>query len=156
MVERRSHIGSNNPRWSGDRVEISCQTCSSTIFVSPLRAKSQKYCSNNCRWEALRGKPRKRGRESSSYRGGTNIYPRLAGLDKNSSCTWCGWQRNLMVHHRDHDRHNGEPDNLVIICRSCHQRHHKVGSWLPGYGSKDHSTAKVRPGQPGTPEWPGP
>lgn len=31
---------------------------------------------------------------------------------------WCS-------HHKDHNRKNNTPDNLELLCKSCHQKHHK-------------------------------
>ena len=31
---------------------------------------------------------------------------------------WCS-------HHKDHNRKNNHPDNLELLCKSCHQKHHK-------------------------------
>lgn len=38
-------------------------------------------------------------------------------------CFWCGnpleWKKNLHVDHKDHDRRNNSPTNLVPACNSC-------------------------------------
>jgi len=46
----------------------------------------------------------------------------------NYTCQLCGihqdelkgWNRKLDVHHKDYDKDNLDPDNLITLCRSCH------------------------------------
>jgi hypothetical protein len=38
-------------------------------------------------------------------------------------------RRRLVVHHLDHDRSNGAPDNLTASHRGCHQSHHLKLHW---------------------------
>jgi 5-methylcytosine-specific restriction enzyme A len=33
-----------------------------------------------------------------------------------------------LVHHKDHDPHNNDPDNLESLCVRCHQREHSKGT----------------------------
>ena len=39
-------------------------------------------------------------------------------------CTICGTTKKLQVHHKDEDRSNNNPDNLITLCNSCHLRVH--------------------------------
>lgn len=39
-------------------------------------------------------------------------------------CEICGTKENLEVHHKDCDRTNNFPSNLITVCESCHQRIH--------------------------------
>jgi len=47
-------------------------------------------------------------------------------------CFWCGapleWKVNLHVDHRNHDRHNNSPTNLVPSCNSCNAGRMLIGS----------------------------
>ncbi|ELY96751.1 HNH endonuclease [Natrialba chahannaoensis JCM 10990] len=40
-------------------------------------------------------------------------------------CPGCGRPRDAVdgieVHHRDHRKHNSDPNNLIGLCRDCHQ-----------------------------------
>jgi len=51
----------------------------------------------------------------------------------NYTCQWCGkayaedaqtWRAHTVVHHLDGNRLNNNVENLITICRSCHQSHH--------------------------------
>ena len=39
-------------------------------------------------------------------------------------CEVCGSHDGLEVHHKDGNRHNCDPSNLITLCESCHQRIH--------------------------------
>ena len=43
---------------------------------------------------------------------------------KKDKCEWCGSTKNLIVHHADENRYNNNLDNLVTLCRACHQKFH--------------------------------
>jgi len=39
------------------------------------------------------------------------------------ACAECGATENLTKHHLN-GKHNGEPNNTVFLCRSCHDKQH--------------------------------
>jgi hypothetical protein len=46
-------------------------------------------------------------------------------LEENrEECRFCGSTEAIVVHHIDGDESNGEVDNLVPLCKSCHQGVH--------------------------------
>lgn len=43
------------------------------------------------------------------------------------ACALCGFKGKLDVHHRTYERLGGElPEDLVALCRKCHQKHHDI------------------------------
>ncbi len=42
---------------------------------------------------------------------------------RNNQCELCGDEDNLQVHHITYDN---SPENLLVVCRSCHQKIHKI------------------------------
>lgn len=45
----------------------------------------------------------------------------------NYTCQECGYEQEklecmLSIHHIDYDKHNNNPNNLISLCRSCHQQ----------------------------------
>lgn len=40
------------------------------------------------------------------------------------TCTVCGGEQNLHIHHIDHDPTNDDPENLITLCGICHARVH--------------------------------
>ncbi len=45
------------------------------------------------------------------------------------ACRQCSATTNLCVHHKDGDHMNNTPDNLEVLCMSCHSRMHKKAWW---------------------------
>lgn len=77
----------------------------------------------------------------------TQIHPDHYGTDKKVDhraiaftiyppcCNRCGWKEYkpvLDTHHKDGNHNNNHPDNLEILCPTCHQKEHylsKTGRW---------------------------
>ena len=51
---------------------------------------------------------------------------------KKNKCEWCGSKKNLCVHHIDGNRYNNDLDNLITVCKCCHQNHHTVRNMTTG------------------------
>jgi hypothetical protein len=56
---------------------------------------------------------------------------------KNATCMSCGTTIDLCIHHNDNRgrynlkrgmKANNDPNNLTVLCRSCHARHHMKGN----------------------------
>lgn len=50
-------------------------------------------------------------------------------------CEICGSTKNLDIHHKDRDYTNNNLDNLQCLCRSCHNKIHRV-TYCPICGKK--------------------
>lgn len=46
-------------------------------------------------------------------------------------CAVCKKIKGLCIHHIDENIENNTPDNLLVICRACHSKHHKGMKILP-------------------------
>jgi len=75
-----------------------------------------------------------RGKSHHSYKNGTGIYKKL-GKKKAielQHCERCNTELDLsnsfkwVTHHKDHNKKNNDIDNLEILCKSCHQKEHRV------------------------------
>ena len=44
-------------------------------------------------------------------------------------CELCEKTENLCIHHKDFDHYNNHPDNLQVLCVSCHRSVHKQAYW---------------------------
>lgn len=51
-----------------------------------------------------------------------NNYRKL----KKDKCELCGSKNYLCVHHKDGNRHNNALENLITVCKRCHQKHHVI------------------------------
>lgn len=54
-------------------------------------------------------------------------YRRLAFEHHGRECAECGATENIEVHHRDGDRTNNTPDNLLPLCVTHHEELHRSG-----------------------------
>ena len=43
---------------------------------------------------------------------------------KKIKCELCGSDLHLCVHHKDGNRNNNSLENLITVCKKCHQTHH--------------------------------
>ena len=85
---------------------------------------------------SLKGRPRPsiRGHNHWAWTGGDgHIDPdflliRLDILKRDGHCQSCGATEKLLVHHRDRNKFNSIPENLIVLCRGCHRRLHNVVS----------------------------
>lgn len=114
--------------------KIFCTVCNREFLPSNPR---NHLCSDECRsaWDKLHGRNRsyhngvylkkgynQSGENNNNWKGGTK-YRHLVDIKK---CELCGSERNLVVHHKDHDHRNNEPSNLQVLCKRCHQKHHCI------------------------------
>lgn len=66
-------------------------------------------------------------RNANRFKTGIGIYQKLKKLSLDDlRCERCNSEENLLVHHKDRNRHNNELDNLELLCKSCHQLEHMV------------------------------
>lgn len=138
---------SENSEWAcvetRQRVCIKCNN----VITNPR--KGLKYCSSKCRnsyisyqWRIKKGiikKPgvgsggNQEGKANHMYKNGIGIFHKLAFSEKEHVCERCESKENLLVHHKDHNRSNNELQNLEILCKKCHQKHHETRDNLGRY-----------------------
>jgi len=123
-------------------VETRRRVCIKCNNVIPLnKYKNAKFCSDKCRsaYNAYKyclkhnkfKKPgigsggNQLGTDNHMYKTGIGTYNKLAFANKEHKCERCTDTNNLLVHHKDHNRENNELDNLEILCKRCHQKHHE-------------------------------
>lgn len=59
---------------------------------------------------------------------------------KKDYCEICGDKNNLCVHHIDYNRNNNDINNLITVCKKCHQEYHIIRDELGRF--KSHKLAK--------------
>ena len=94
----------------------------------PIRSKSAAQRLRNKEPEKRnQGSP---GESNPNYRHGAYIQERIyREMIDVSSCAECGSRDGLVVHHKNGDHYDNHPENLQVLCRSCHQSHHKQEWW---------------------------
>lgn len=110
------------PTWVGN-----CTNCG-TIFERPFSAKrsmsGRYFCTRSCS-ASYNNRVYKSRENHPNWVNGASSYRSQVDFDV---CSDCGEARYylLMVHHRDKDRSNNDPANLVVLCYNCHALHHLV------------------------------
>lgn len=121
-----------------------CSLCHSPFHATKTRKQSSKsnflFCSRACKNKA---QAIGSGFDSmlpshygSSNSGNSSTYRRIAFENHPNCCFDCQWNQYLDVldvHHIDSDRTNNHPDNLMILCPTCHTVRHflaKNGRYL--------------------------
>ena len=66
-------------------------------------------------------KNNQRGPNNHNWKTGIVGYRRLLEL---TECKYCGSTKNLLIHHIDAHRYNNTIENLIVLCKACHQKHH--------------------------------
>ncbi len=83
----------------------------------------RKYCNRVCMRKAFI----KVGHTEQDYRPAHLSAFHLAYdiLGKEKKCELCGSSKSIDVHHKDFDYKNNTPENIMILCRSCHMKIHR-------------------------------
>jgi len=69
-----------------------------------------------------------RGEKHYMWKGGKSRRA-YRGIIEKEACEECTSRQNLGIHHRDFDHYNDEPENLQVLCVSCHMSLHKQAYW---------------------------
>jgi hypothetical protein len=117
-----------------------CKKCNEPIPVH--KYKNAKFCSDKCRtafashkWRVEHGLIKvpnvgsggnQWGKDNHQYKTGVGTYSKKAFEHYGKICNRCSIEKNLLVHHIDHDRSNNDLSNLEVLCKKCHQNHHCI------------------------------
>jgi hypothetical protein len=131
----------NSPEWEGGGVIKECKYCKNKYTIKKSHGKLSNFCSKRCKLNWM--SENLRGELAPNWRGGTSFIPYCfrfnkrrkdavrkffkvcicCGKQTSENITKAGKQKNLSVHHIDHDKEqgcNGRPFNLVTMCIECH------------------------------------
>jgi hypothetical protein len=56
------------------------------------------------------------------------LHRRLVRERAQGKCEVCGREARLDIHHKDFGKDNHDPENLQVVCRSCHKKMHYAHS----------------------------
>lgn len=124
-----------------------CIKCGGQIPLT--KYKNAKYCSDKCRsayisyqYYLRQGRFEKpgvgsggnqEGEKNHQYKTGVGTYSQRAFEYYGRKCNRCNSTKNLLVHHKDEDRENNDLENLEVLCKGCHQKHHEHRDALGRY-----------------------
>ncbi len=130
-----THSKEKHPSWKGGDKIKNCIVCGKEFIVKIAHFNARKTCSRKC--AGVRHKIRFTGSNHPSWRGGGHFSPYTIKWTKtfrekiryrdNYKCQVCEkleikGKRKLSVHHIDYTKNNLDPNNLITLCDSCHNR----------------------------------
>lgn len=83
----------------------------------------RKYCS----WDCMRKDHVCKDSTNQSWKSAHATARKLIHLieQREVMCAQCGSTRNVDIHHIDGIAQNNNPENLILLCRSCHMKAHR-------------------------------
>ena len=136
----RIHIRCNCPKCSEEqrekrhsehRAEVTCAYCGKKFTKSNSKLEGSKsglyFCCREHKDLAQRieSGDKFQTMRPDNYNGSITNYRIQAFRNYSHKCAVCGWDEDedvLQVHHIDENRLNGQLDNLIILCPTCHQK----------------------------------
>lgn len=106
---------------------LKCEECGGDFYAAPYRIKEGiRFCSQKCaatnRMRVKERHPRWRGGLSEQeYPKEFHWIRNKIKKEFNFTCVLCG-DFGDNVHHIDYNKENNEPENFVLLCRSCHAK----------------------------------
>lgn len=101
-------------RWQARQlVQVECVVCSKKFVTNVCNRTRVKYCSHFCQRKA---NPKKRNSRKAR---------RVADL---TECQKCGYKEHpeiLQAHHKNKDRTDDTPENIIVLCPNCHALEHR-------------------------------
>ena len=77
-----------------------------------------------------------RGEQHYLWKGGVDRRA-YRGVVEKVACRDCGGKLNLAIHHENYDHYDDRPENLIVLCVSCHSRTHKQAYWDAVHAGKE-------------------
>ena len=105
---------------------VKCATCNKDVWKTPSgkrRSKSGKmFCDKHC--ATIYNNHQKVGAKHPNYKG--TSYRKLALQLYGPKCFLCDYSNEIVVqvHHKDHNRKNNDPKNLIVLCPTHHWEIH--------------------------------
>ena len=125
----------------GQRQKRSCLRCRKAFVPTGSNCKRCGPCrrahhleSCKARWHTTYEKKgyNQSGPRNNAWKGGSSpqYYQQVAFSAHGTDCLRCG-KPAVLVHHKDGNRKNSQPNNLEVLCKRCHQLEHHCTEHLP-------------------------
>lgn len=101
-----------------------CKTCKAKRrSLQTMLSRKKKYPEIELGVGSGNSKVNQKGVDNHNTTTGIMLY---RGMIDTTVCAKCGSTKNLLVHHKDHNRQNNAPENLICLCKKCHQQIHCI------------------------------
>lgn len=151
--------------WKATNKRAGAQRASDPAWIAALKSGVDKLRNDSERWGAylashLANTPR--GENHYNWKGGIASEPYGPEFDKvlhefvrsrdGYICQICSKTQEdngeeLSVHHKDYDKRNNHPSNLISLCRGCHTKtNHNREYWKAHFQSKQKEETIIRTG----------
>lgn len=115
--QRISHLGNKNGRWIDGRSVLHHKKCS----LCGRNTTGKKYC-QKC-YLTQKNPFWKGGVHNEPYPGDWTKTLRRSIRERDKyTCQICGQEPSTHVHHIDYEKKNCNPNNLITLCHSCHNK----------------------------------
>lgn len=98
-----------------------CEFCSQEYEVPKSRLTTSKYCSRKCHNTINSRNQNKSMENNAMWKGGIMTYRKISWKEYEKKCFVCESKKNVEIHHKNSDRYDNRMENLIPICRRCHQ-----------------------------------
>jgi len=123
--QSEQRLNENNPSWIDNKEKAICKRCGKEFEYTRRNlhvGQKRVFCSLNC------SRNNGNNKEIHDNVGGNHKY--VFGFNKklknkikerdNNCCQLCGETKNLKIHHIDYNKNNIEENNLITLCKKCH------------------------------------
>lgn len=90
-----------------EKIKKICIQCGKPYPVKGCRSNESKFCSKKCK-------------SNNWINHGEYLYHDQAIKLLGNKCFHCGSDKDIVVHHKDGNHINNDPNNWKIVCRKCH------------------------------------
>lgn len=123
--------------------DVVCVDCGKQVSRASNRQKRCSTCKQNhdnrtCSEHYRRNYVKKgydqSGENNNNWKGGIGTYRKI--LEDIKQCQKCSSAKFVVTHHIDGNRYNNSIDNLIRLCKRCHQIEHNCIDNLGEYARK--------------------
>lgn len=102
-----------------------CPQCGKVFaYSSERRVYCDRVCANAAHAVRMIGSGNSRYKDGSSYAEWFRLMRPVIRERDGGSCVACSSHARLVVHHINHQPPDNWPENLILLCRTCHGVHH--------------------------------
>lgn len=123
LLKRGVKLRNHSEAAERQRKYVPCVICG--CLFNPAKNHGRKTCSDGCFTQLMHRIQLDDQNSNWCHGGSQSRYQRVARESKHYVCEECGASNvRLDVHHKNKDKSDNSPNNLKILCVSCHAKEH--------------------------------